>query len=249
MNNISCIIVDDDPRSLTILRKLIGEYCPVLSITGEAHDAASAINILHEEYPQLVFMDVELYTSSAFNVLKELPSINFEVIFITAYDKYAARAFKVNALDYLLKPIDIDDLKAAVQKAVTRIQDKQVNEKLNNILHHTLIHSGYSKIALPTQEGLSLYDTADIIACIAEGRYTRIDFVKEKSILVTGTLKEIEKKLPANSFYRIHNSNLVNLNYIKKYFKGKGGYVEMINGKTLEVSSRKRDEFLERLGH
>lgn len=249
MNNIKCIIIDDEPSSITLLKKLIRHYCPALTVEGEARNATSAIKVIREHYPQLVFMDIELYKTSAFDVLDQLSPVNFEIIFVTAFDKYAAKAFKVNALDYLLKPIDIDDLKVAAQKAETRIQEKQVSERLNTILNHTLTDNGFSKIALPTQEGLSLYAIEDIITCSAQGPYTRIDFIKDKSLMVTGTLKEIEEKLPVNTFCRIHKSYLVNLNYIKKYYKGKGGYVEMVNGKTLEVSFRKRDEFLDRLRH
>ncbi|AXY75603.1 DNA-binding response regulator [Paraflavitalea soli] len=247
MNKISCIIIDDEARNIAVLKKLIGEYCPLLIVEGEATNGASALKMIQQLQPPLVFLDVELYKTNAFEVLNQLPEIDFEIIFVTAFEKYAHKAFRVNAVDYLLKPIDIDDLQAAVKKAIERIQGKQGSGNANIIITPHLNHAVFSKIALPTQQGLSLYNVDDIVTCTAKGRYTYIDFIKDKSITVTGTLKDIEGKLPPAIFFRIHNSHLINLNYVKKYYKGKGGYVEMINGQSLEVSFRKRDEFLDRI--
>jgi two-component system LytT family response regulator len=247
MNKINCIIIDDETRNIAILKKMIGGYCPELIVEGEATNGISALQLIQQLHPPLVFLDVELFKTNAFEVLQQLPEIDFEIIFVTAFEKYAHKAFRVNAVDYLLKPIDIDELKAAVQKAVVRIQEKQTRENPNDIVAPILNHTAFSKIALPTQQGLSLYNVDDIVTCTAKGRYTDIDFVKDKSLTVTGTLKEIEEKLPPGIFFRIHNSHLINLNYVKKYYKGKGGYVEMVNGQSLEVSFRKRDEFLDRI--
>lgn len=247
MNRINCVIIDDVPGNIALLKKLIGEYCPLLTVEGEATNATSALKMIEKMHPPLVFLDVELYRTNAFDVLQQLKEIDFEIIFVTAFEKYAHKAFRVNAVDYLLKPIDIDDLQAAVKKAVTRIQEKQIHPNTHALITPLLNHTAFSKIALPTQQGLSLYNVDDIVTCTAKGRYTNICFVKEKSITVTVTLKEIEEKLPSGIFFRIHNSYLINLNYVQKYFKGKGGYVEMINGQSLEVSFRKRDEFLGRI--
>jgi two-component system, LytTR family, response regulator len=197
--------------------------------------------------PQLVFLDVEMPPMNAFDLLNNLVPVNFEVIFVTAFDHYALKAFKYSALDYLLKPVGVDELKAAVQKAVTRISEKNINQRLDNFLSSYPAGNGFSKIALPTLNGLVLYPVEEIICCTAKNTYTLFDFINDKELLVAGSLKEFEEKLPASSFCRIHHSYLINLNHMKKYNKGKGGQVEMVNGKTLEVSLRKREELLSRL--
>lgn len=244
----NCIIVDDEPTSVIVLRKLLQQFCPEITIVGEAHSGDEAIELIRQHKPDLVFLDIEMPFGNAFDLLKRLPVIDFEIIFVTAFDNYAVNAFKFSALDYLLKPVDIDDLKKAVSKAQQRLKEKNFNQRLENFLHN-VSQAGTHKIALPTLEGLVFFDTNDIINCTAEGPYTVFNFKDGKNLLVTGTLKEFEEMLPENSFCRVHHSHLINIDHIRKYYKGKGGYVEMTNGKTIEVSQRKKDEFLERFRH
>lgn len=246
---IKCIIVDDEPENLLILKKMLVQYCPEVTVAGEAGTATEALLLIRQLQPQLVLLDIEMPGSNAFDLLNQLRPVNFEVIFVTAFAGYAAKAFRYSALDYLLKPVDIDDLRQAVQKAIARSMEKNFNQRLETILSSNLSGNTFSKIAVPTVDGLVFYPVEDVICCAAKGTYTQMDTIKDKNLLLTSTLKEVEEMLPPGIFCRIHNSYLVNLNHIKRYYKGKGGYVEMSNGKTIEVSFRRREEFLSRLKH
>lgn len=243
---ITCIIVDDEPRNVTILEKMLTRYCPNVSVTGQAASAAAAVTLIQQVRPQLVFLDIEMPKDNAFDLLDALMPVDFEIIFVTAFDNYAIKAFKYHALDYLLKPIDIGELQQAVLKAAARLQERGINERLQQFYDQSR-NSNFSKIALRTQEGLLFYAMDDILYCSAEGAYTRFGFLKDKSLLVSGHLKKFEDMLPADNFCRVHDSHLINLNHVKKYHTGKGGYVEMADGKIIEVSMRKRAEFLSRL--
>jgi len=244
---IKCVVIDDEQENISILTRLLKQYCPDLTIAGEALGAEKGIELIREVQPQLVFLDVEMPPVNAFDLLSHLRPLHFEVIFVTAFDHYAAKAFKYSALDYLLKPVDIEELKQAAQKAITRIKEKNINQRLENFLGNIPVVSGYSQIALPTIDGLLLYPIDEIICCIAKNTYTLFEFIKGNELLTLGSLSVYEEKLPASVFCRIHNSYLINLNHMKRYQKGKGGYVEMVNGKILEVSSRKKEDFLNRI--
>ena len=184
---------------------------------------------------------------NGFDLLNALMPIDFEVIFVTAFDKYMLQALKYSALDYLLKPVNIAELKAAVKHAETRIKKNSINQQLTVLLENFKKHEpGLKKIAIPTADGFDFILIEDIVRCEAQGPYTRIFTKDSKKILVSKTLKEYESLLPDNIFLRIHNSHLVNLNFIKKYNRGRGGYIEMDDGTTLEVATRRKDEFLSR---
>jgi two-component system, LytTR family, response regulator len=247
---INCIIIDDEPGNVSILKKMLHQYCPDVHVTAEALSATDAIQVIRELRPQLVFLDIEMPGINAFDLLNALMPVTFEIIFVTAFADYGVKAFKYCALDYLLKPVDIDELIRAVQKAKTRIAEKNINQRLELFLDQRPVggHT-FSKIAVPTLDGLVFYPVEEIICCIAKGTYTQIELIEDKDMLVSSTLKEIEEALPASIFCRIHHSYLINMNHIKKYYKGKGGYIEMNNGRTMQVSARKREEFLSRLKH
>lgn len=243
----NCIIIDDEPRNVSILEKLIQSYCPHVTVTGSADNAVSAIQAIRKLRPQLVFLDIEMPGGNAFDLLDKLMPVAFEVIFVTAFDHYAVKAFRYSALDYLLKPIDIDDLQLAIEKAGKRPREQDINQRLEHFIGHVSNKHSFSKIALRTKDGLLFYAFEEILYCVAAGAYTRFTFTGGESLLVTGSLLSFENTLPAEIFCRVHDANLINLNYIKKYYNGKGGYVEMTDGKTIEVSSRKRAEFLNRI--
>lgn len=244
---IKCVLVDDEPRNLSVLKKMLGQYCPDITVTGTAESTDEALSVIRTTHPQLVFMDIEMSPGNAFELLDSLEPIDFEVIFVTAHDGYAIKGFKYNALDYVLKPIEIDDLRQAVNKAVKRIREQDIGSRLNLLLPQLRADRLLGKIALREKDGLTLYAYDEIISCSAEGAYTRFSFTKSPALLVSGSLKEFEGQLPADHFCRIHDSHLINLNHVKKYHTGKGGYVEMTDGKSLEVSVRKKAEFLARL--
>ena len=244
---INCLIVDDEPRNVSILRKMLERYCTGITVTGEATTIAAATALIRTSTPQLVFLDIEMRRGNAFDLLDQLGPVNFEIIFVTAFDSYAIKAFRYNALDYLLKPIDVGDLKLAVEKAARRIGEQAINQRLDKFMDSIRGAATVAKIALPVNDGLMFYAVKDIVYCSAEGGYTWFGFVTGKSLLVSGTLKEFEDMLPPDVFCRIHNSHLVNVDHVKKYHRGKGGIVEMTDGKTLEISFRRKDDFLNRL--
>lgn len=244
---ITTLIIDDEPQNNRILRHFIETYCKDIRVLGEATSIENALQMIRDQQPQLVFLDIELPGQNAFDLINQLMPVNFEIIFVTAYREYAINAIKYNALDYLLKPVSIEELQEAVDKARTRLLKKDINDRLSNLLYNQVHTNENSKIALPTQDGLAFYPIREIVHCEADGPYTRFHFMQIKSLLVTGTLKEFEELLPREMFYRVHHSYLVNLQRIKKYYKGKGGYLEMDNGETVEVSQRKKEGFMQRL--
>jgi two-component system, LytTR family, response regulator len=204
------------------------------------------LEVIRKQQPQLVFLDVEMPGMNAFELLAQLQPVHFEYILVTAFDKYAVKAFANNALHYLLKPVDIDELRLAVQKASTRIMETNFSRRIDDLQSQKETNH-VTKIALPTSNGLVFHAIDDIVCCTARNTYTLFEFVNDKELLVSGPLKEFEEKLPAGIFCRVHNSYLINMNHIKQYIKGKGGQVKMVNGKIIDVSMRKRDEFLNRL--
>lgn len=243
---ITCVIVDDEKKNISILTKLLTRYCPEVTLLGQAESPADAIELIKKQQPQLVFLDVEMPGMNAFELLGELKPVNFEYILVTAFDTYALKAFAHNALHYLLKPVDIDELRLAVQKASARIMETSMSRRIDDLK----VQAGsnpITRIALPTSNGLVFHAIDDIVCCSARNTYTLFEFVSDKEVLVSGTLKEFEEKLPVSIFCRVHNSYLINMNHIRQYIKGNGGQVKMVNGKVIDVSSRKRDEFLSRL--
>lgn len=243
---ITCVIVDDEQQNITILKKLLAKYCSEVQLVGEATSPDAAIEVIRARQPQLVFLDVEMPRMNAFELLSELKPVTFEYILVTAFADYAVKAFSHNALHYLLKPVDIDELRLAVQKAVVRIMERNINSRIDG-LKGQADGNQMNRIALPTSNGLVFVAIDDIVCCNARNAYTLFEFVSEKELLVTGTLKEFEEKLPASVFCRVHNSHLINMNHVRQYTKGKGGQVKMTNGKMIDVSLRKRDDFLSRL--
>ncbi len=239
------VIVDDEPKNLRILKKLLQDYCPQIQIVGEAGDVKQAAEIIRELKPDLVILDIEMPYGNAFDLLDGLMPIDFEVIFITAFDNYSLKAFKYSALDYLLKPVDISELQAATNKAIQKITGKNLNQQVALLLSNFKnTQNNLQKIAIPTMDGFVFMNVDEIIRCEANGAYTFIYTTRNEKITASKNIKEYEELLPETSFCRIHNSHLVNLNRIKKYSKGRGGTVIMEDGAILEVASRRRDEFL-----
>ncbi len=247
---IRAIIVDDEALSKTVLKNLILKYCPEISLLGEASNITEAKKLIEELNPDLVFLDIEMPGGSGFELLEKLidnPSLM--VIFTTAYDQYAIKAFKFNALDYLLKPINISELIAAVAKISNPVHKKTMRSSLKHFMDSPG-NSGISKnnkVALPTQEGLVFIDIANIIRCEADGKYTYCFISEGKALHSTRNLKDFEEQLTQFGFCRIHHAHLINLNHIKTYVKGNGGYVLMNNNDTVTVSKRKKEDFLKHL--
>ncbi|MBS1743706.1 MAG: response regulator transcription factor [Bacteroidetes bacterium] len=239
------VIVDDEPKNLRILKQLLLDYCPRIQVIGEATDVKSAFEVIRTLSPDLVLLDIEMPYGNAFDLLDQLMPVDFEIIFVTAFDNYSLKAIKYSALDYLLKPVDIAELQAATDKAIVKIAGKNVNQQVALLLNNFKSQqTNLTKIAIPTMDGFVFLNVEDIIRCEANGAYTFIYSVKNEKVIASKSIKEYEELLPATNFCRIHNSHLVNLNRIKKYSKGRGGTIIMEDGAILEVASRRRDEFL-----
>jgi len=243
---LSAIIVDDEPKSLKNLKILAEEFVPGIKIVALCQSVADALEAIRQEHPDIVFLDIQMNNETGFDLLSKIADINFEIIFVTAYSEFAVKAFKFSAIDYLLKPIDIEELKNAVKKVEGK-KLGQISSRLKVLQENLVVPvANDSRIALPSQQGLAFVKVNDIFYCKASSNYTIFYTADNKHYMVCKTLKEYEELLGHN-FFRIHNSYLVNLNAIKNYVKGDGGYVVLNNNVTLEVSKRKRGDFLERL--
>ncbi len=245
---IKAIIVDDEQHCIDRLKGLLAEhYAGKLQLLGEYDTVSKGAKAIKDLAPDLVFLDVQIHDQMGFDLLQEIGKIDFEVIFTTAYDKFAVQAFRFSALDYLLKPIDPDDLRLAINKLETKVNHNQVN-RLEVLLEN--IRRGdksAKKVIVPTISGFEVLEVAEIIRCQSDINYTTIFLKDRQKLVVAKTLKEFEEMLSAYNFFRVHNSHLVNLAYIKTYNRGKGGSVVLIDGTELEVSTRRKDEFLQRM--
>jgi two-component system LytT family response regulator len=245
MKNIKTVVIDDEPGNIITLTKIFEEYCPNIEVVATANDILSGEIAIQKHDPQLVFLDIEMPNGNGFDLLNKLAPIHFEVVFVTAYNDYAIKAFKHSAVDYILKPVSITELKNAIVKVNNRLEQNQLNEQIESLLSNLKTDPvGRKKIGIHTTKGIVFEEIDNIMHLQAITSYCNI-FFKEKSKLVTSkSLGEIEDILPKNIFFRIHKSHLININYIKQYYKGRGGYIEMEDGTTIEVSTRKRDDFL-----
>ena len=244
---IKAIIIDDEAHCRKTLGMLLKEYCPDVQVIDQCGDAEAGLAAIQKHKPHLVFLDIEMPNMNGFEMLEKLPEINFEIIFTTSYDQYAIKAIRFSALDYLLKPVDREELQRAVQKVSQRLQfplPQQLEILLQKIHQPT---SPIQRIALPTMEGLQMVAVNSIISCASDSNYT-IFFLKNKQkLIVSRPLKEIEEMLEEYSFLRVHNSYLVSLNEIDKYVKGEGGYLVMTDGSNIDVSRSKKDTLLNKL--
>ena len=241
------IIIDDEPYCCEILAAMLEECCSDVEVIAICNNGVDGLSSIRRLSPDLVFLDVEMPRMNGFAMLEQLPSINFHLIFTTSYDQYALKAFRFSALDYLLKPIDREELQEAVQKVIQRLQAPlpQQLEILMQKIHHPV--GSINKIALPTMEGLQMIPIDSIISCESDDNYTIFLLKNKKKIVVSSTLKEIEEILEDHSFVRVHRSYLVNLNEIEKYLKGEGGYLVMSDGSTIDVSRSKKEVLLKKL--
>ena len=240
------ILVDDEPDGIRTLKKLLELNCPEVEIVATCSSAADAISKLEEAKPDLVFLDVRMPGGSGIDMLAELSEIDFEVIFVTAHDEYMLQALQFSAVDYLMKPVDEDLLKEAVQRVEERLKGKK-NSRQGEILLHNINKVGYPlemRLCLPTQKGFTIVKLEEIIYCEAQRSYTIFRLVNNKSIIISKPLFDYDKLLADTIFLRVHKSFLINLMHIKEYMRGEGGTVVMSDGMEVEISRRKKEQFL-----
>src|SRR6478752_4955812 len=242
------IVVDDELKSRESLKILIEDFCEGVEVVALCQNVDESIEAIQRLHPDVVFLDIQLQRETGFDLLTRLKHFDFNVIFTTAYSEYAIKAFKFSAIDYLLKPIDIEELKRSLLKLEKKMGNS-ITERLQQLMQNMRSESsGNFKLALPTMDGLVFVKVKNVLYCEASSNYTEITMEDNKKYIVSRTLKEYEDLLGDQDFFRVHHSTLINLNAIKKYVRGDGGYVIMNNDKSLDVSKRKKEAFLSRIG-
>ena len=247
---INYVLVDDEPKNIRILRNMLEEFCPDTRCAGSAACIEEAEELIQKVAPDLVFLDIQLPGGNAFDLLESLLPARFEIIFVTAFNDYALKAFRYAAIDYLLKPVNIEELKAAVQRAGEQLKYRQLNIRLHDLLATLRGPSATRhKLALAMGDGLTFIPVGDIVRCEASSGYTVFHMNNGETLMSTRTIREYEDLLPPDMFFRIHHSHIVNLGHVKKYHRGRGGYIELDCQVTIQVSTRRKAEFLSRFGY
>lgn len=243
------LIIEDEEQSVSALRAEIERHCQPLQIVGIAKTVSEGIQKIEALRPGLIFLDIQLSDGLGFEILDYFKQdLFFQVIFTTAYSQYAIRAIKFSALDYLLKPIDSEELTLAVNKAMKR-SEKESTTKIENLLFNHGELPARKKIVLPTAEGISVFEIGTILKCSAESNYTSVYFTGGKKMLFSKTLKEFEELLCQSGFERIHHSHIINLNHLVSFVNKDGGYVILSDKSTLPVSQRKKANLMAALGN
>lgn len=237
------IIIDDEQKSIENLKSLLHNYCPIVNEIAEANNILEAEVLIRRSLPDLIFLDIEMPNGNGFDLLNNIKDLSILVIFITAFDHYAVEAFRQNAIDYLLKPIDVDQLLEAVQKANT--YKKNATNSTHEIIQKFPQLFNSNKIKLPTMNGFELLDVDQIIFVKSNGNYTHVFSKQNKKYIISKNIGEIEKILPNNLFIRIHNEHVVNINEIVRYVKGRGGYIILKNNQHLDVAERRKKILLD----
>jgi two-component system LytT family response regulator len=243
---ISTIIIDDEKNALEVLELQLGQYCKEVKIIASCSSGISGIEAIKKYRPQLVFLDIEMPHHNGFDVLNATKDLDYKVIFTTAYDRFAIKAFKYATIDYLLKPIDIVELQEAVKKALKQTENINLEEKIATLFAQINTNKiGQEKIALPVGNTLEFFEPDEIVRIESESNYSHIFLTNKKKITLSKTLKEVEEHLNGSSFFRIHQSHLINTNHILKILKEDGAFVVMKDGINLPISRNKKEEFFE----
>jgi two-component system LytT family response regulator len=244
---ITAVLVDDDINLREGMKALLARYAPEIQITGEAEGVDEGVRVIAQTNPDVVFLDIQLGEGTGFDILEKLNGkIESQVVFITAHEQYAIKAFRFSALDFLLKPVDPDELQKVIGKIKKTLQRNDTFGHIDLLLENIRKKvDNFKRIALSTTDGIHLFDISDIIRCESTDNYTTFYIKNHKPMLISKTLKEYEELLSEHGFERIHQSHLINLNYLKSYIKKDGGYVIMADNSTLPVSQRKKEKLQE----
>ncbi|HBL75896.1 MAG: hypothetical protein A2W90_10800 [Bacteroidetes bacterium GWF2_42_66] len=243
---ISALIVDDEKNGRENLAGLLKTHCPNIHVLAEAKSVSEAISAIEKYSPQLVFLDIEMPGGNGFQLLEHFNDFPFEVIFVTAYDNYAIKAIRFSASDYILKPINMNELIAAVDKVSQRIVHQRENERIRQLYQNSL-HPANPKIGLPIGDRLVFAEVKSIIRCQGESNYTHLYFTDRKPMLVAKTLIDFEELLAEHDFFRVHKTHLVNLNHVTAFIRNDGGQLLMSNNETVSVSRRRKEEVQKQL--
>lgn len=246
---IKTMLVDDEPRGLSALRRLLELNCPDVKIVGECQDTRSALEAISALEPELVFLDIAMPDKNGFDLLNELSPVHFEIIFVTAHNEYTIQAFKYSAVDYLLKPVEEDLLIEAVRRAGQRISGKASVQQVETFLYnlHNVQNPAEMKLCIPDMKGFRVVLLSEVVYCESESSYTIFYLLNGQRITASKSIMEYELLLEHSGFCRVHKSFLVNLHHIKEYIRGEGGSVVLTNDRSIEVSRRKKEVFMTRM--
>lgn len=241
---IRCIIIDDEEGNIINLAAILSAHCKQVEVVATAQSAQAGMDVIRQQSPDLVFLDIEMPHGTGFDLLEMLGEISFEVIFVTAYNQYAIKAIRFCALDYLLKPIHIPDLLGAVNRLEKKLLDRRKDERMRLFAEHLQNPEKTSRIALPMADEIRFAEIADIVRCEGDNNYTWFYFKQGARTLVSKTLREFEDLLSAYGFVRVHRSHLINTRCVQSYIKKDGGYLLMTDGAQIAISRNKKDEML-----
>lgn len=241
MQQYTCIIIDDEKSNLNLLKHFITKFLPSLKIIGEASNVEEGIDVINKIKPEILFLDIQLNEKSVFDILNNLDHAEFEIIFVTAYEDYAVKAFKYNAIDYILKPIIIDDIVAAANKCIRRIEEKKIFKNNTHNFEDKKATCNSKFLSIPSINKVDLIKMEDIIFCKSDGRYTSFYLVNNEEIIACKNLGQFEAVLDKTLFFRTHHSYIINLDYLISITKKTGYYCEMINNISLPVAKRRQE--------
>ncbi|RYY68202.1 MAG: response regulator transcription factor [Chitinophagaceae bacterium] len=242
---IRTIIIEDEPVSRDMMTLMLQRHKADIEIVDACSNPTDGIESIAKYQPDLVFLDIQMPKMNGFDMLQKISPINFEVVFTTAFDQYAINAIKISALDYLLKPIDSEELALAIEKCKVRLQDKKPFNQFGNLFNNLTNKNPLDKtLALSASDGISFIKMSDILRVEANGRYAKFYLLNKDTILVSKTLGDFEEILSVNQFFRIHDSSIINLNHVKKYIRGDGGTVILSDNTELDVARRRKEEFV-----
>lgn len=245
---IRAVIIEDEAESRELLAALVTKNCEGVTVVDTAGNVEAGVEAIKKHVPDLIFLDISMPDGTGFDLLERVANMKFDIIFTTATDRYALKAIKYSALDYMLKPIDIEELKVAVEKVKDKKSTVSGVENLAFLLQNLKQkNDNFSKITLPTGNAYEIVNVPDIIRCEAEGSYTNFYLAGNKKVMVSASLKHYEDLLPEVDFIRVHHHHLINMNHVVRFLKVDGGYAIMSDGTQVEISRRKKDAFVERL--
>ncbi|MEM0998647.1 MAG: LytTR family DNA-binding domain-containing protein [Bacteroidota bacterium] len=245
MNPINCIFIDDESSARKTLKSIIREFFPELRVVAEAESPREGVQVIRKHAPDLVFLDVELQYGTGFDVLEQLPEVNFQVIFVTAYEQYARRSFRVAALDYLLKPVRISEMKEAIARFRERTASHFPGSAYRKVREEFFDPAPGAKLILPESNGFFIVNVEEIIRCESARNYTIFHLSNATQRVVAKTLKDYEEILLEYGFFRVHKSHLISLNGVRHISRGKQAEIEMINGDRIPISRERKDAFLD----
>lgn len=252
-SEVTCIIVDDELQNQEVLAKMLDQFCPTVSLLGLAENVKDAVKLIKSKKPDVVFLDIEMPEGSGFNLFNYTDLPDFYTVFTTAHAEYAIKAIKFAAFDYLLKPINLTELKNAIERVAEKLRTGK-SENLNNTNRAEVLRANnknkkfeFNKIALSTAEGIEFFHVNEILRCEADRAYCNFYLTEKRKAIISKSLKEYEDVLTAANFFRVHKSFMVNLAHVKRYLHGKGGFVQLSDDSLIPVAVRKKEEFLRML--